>query len=352
MSRPLIVYSIAAVLVLTSAYLARGLFQSADQSEVSGREQQLQPPAAPRKGQGSMAAPRESKSIFKSIWDDDRLREEGRRGMYNRPIAEQLKIEGELNRVLDLYEANEFSELEKSLIELINEAPDVAEYRAMLGDHYHRFNQYPKAEEQIEAMLELDPTNPVALARLAEIKTIVGKRDDAEDLIDSLLEQYPASVDGIMGRITLYEMAGENDLAERFLEDHRRRYADDPGVQTVYALQRAERGNLDEGERLLRNITKDQPGFFPAVSGLAQLNMARGRHEQAAEHSLNAWRNADNTSDRRLAAELHTAALLAQGGAESTERAIEFLELQLQQDPENLTAQAMKFQLIHSLKQN
>jgi tetratricopeptide (TPR) repeat protein len=335
MSQKAWVYILSGVFLLGAAFLLGRGFWSASDSD--GKEKKLSS-RSKADGERSEAQSKEKSSrIFgPSIWQDERLGQEIQRGRFQRPLAEQLKIEGEVNRLADLYEARDEFTLEKELLKLIESSPDVPEYRAMLGYLYYQWDDYDKAQLHWEEMIKMDPENDVVRARLAEAQAVLGDTASSIQNLQTILERNPGSETALMGMMGVLEMDGD---AYEFLERHYRANPNNSGAATVFALQKAQRGEIEEAEQMWNQVVDNDPEAFSAQHHLAALNLSRGDFPKAEQMALGAYRSAKSRADQDVAASLYSEILLLQNRVDSY---VGFLEERLQENPGDLVLEAQK----------
>lgn len=337
MSQKRFVYALSAVLFLGTLYLAQQIFWPSSEdsaSLVSRKENSRSLPA----GSSVISENSRPQSIFgEGLWENESLSENGNRGRLNRPLAEQLRIEGEVNRIAQLYEARDEYGAEKELLNLIEQDPNVPEYRAMLGYLYYQWDDFEKSRAQWERMLEDDPDNSVIRARLAEVQTLLGDSEAGIQNLERILEDKPGDEAALMGMLATLDIEKGGEAPRAYLRNHFLQNPTEDGAATVYALSEAQAGNPDRAVELLSDVVERNPNHFSANHHLAVIKASLGEFEESEFYAQQAYKAASSRPDQDVAASIYSDLLLRQG---KTESYVEFIEERLKENPGDLVLEA------------
>lgn len=96
-----------------------------------------------------------------------------------------------LDRAISAFRVNDLEVAERLTKELLNDFPDLAAARVLLGTVYGRQNRHSDAIESFETAISLEPQNAEALNNLAVIYRQIGRTDDALEHVNKALAQEP-----------------------------------------------------------------------------------------------------------------------------------------------------------------
>lgn len=345
MSQKSLVYAVSLILLLGSVFLLQQIFWSDASDDSANRASAKRGSTSAKSASSASNTP---KSIFgEGLWEDVDLSQGETRGRLDRPLAEQLRIEGEVNRIAQLYEARDEYGVEKELLKLIEEEPNTPEYRAMLGYLYYQWDDYEKARDQWERMLEEDPDNSVVRARLAETQTLLGDSAAGIQNLETILAKNPGDESGLMGILATLDMEQGAEQARDYLRDHFLRNPSEPGAATVYALAEAQVGNLDRAIELWGDVLQKNPSHFSANHHLAVAKASLGEFEEAERLAQQAYQAARTRPDQDVAASIYSDLLLRQGKPESY---VAFIEKRLEENPGDIVLEAQLIRAREFLK--
>jgi len=244
------------------------------------------------------------------------------------PASEQ-----EVLRIESLFANGQLSEAEEGLLDLIREFPDVLEYRALLGSLYKQQDFYNKAVAQFEVALDLDPSNLVIRSELAETLAIIGDFESASLHFGQVLGQEPGSRDGILGMMTVLEMTDGFEAAQAFIEDHFQRHPEKPGVVALYGRSLLEQGRPDEAFAIVQVLVEEHPRDAASHRVYAEVELARGNLQEAANAALEAYRLYSRQTDKDDAASLYSEIRIRQDRWDLYE---DFVRARLNEKPNDL----------------
>lgn len=124
--------------------------------------------------------------------------------------------------------------------------------------------RYPTALETLDHILERDPANREALRKKRDIHIIMGNWDEAYQT-QKMVVKYTKEKE--------YALTEKKVLA---------------GMEYKFAEELAQKGNFREAEKALREISREDPPFFPAHVSLGDVLQRQGSPEEA----INVWKSA------------------------------------------------------------
>ncbi|TVQ77885.1 MAG: tetratricopeptide repeat protein [Bradymonadales bacterium] len=338
MTQTIKLYLVAAAFGGLGIWLLSLVFLDSD-SDRAGR--QASSPSERARSSASAVGPEgvrtPSSTAQSSIWRDERLFQEQLIGRYQRPLAEQLRIEAEVEKIGDLFVERREYEAMGILRDLVEKHPDVPEYRAMLGYLYYRWDDYPRAREQWEVMVELDPNNEVIRVRLADALMVLGESSAAREHLQFLLSRNPGNEGGVLGMWTLMDFESGPDAALRFVESHYQANRNEAGAASAYGQALLRAGQLDRAEQVLQRSLERNPNHFSSLYQLSSLKAQAGNFSEASRYALQAYRAAQTPADRDAVASLHTESLIQEGRFDEY---VDFLELRVAENPNDIGLQA------------
>jgi tetratricopeptide (TPR) repeat protein len=207
----------------------------------------------------------------------------------------------------------------EDFLETMSLNPAHAEGAAALANCYYELGEYSEALVWVQKARELARAD-LALANLeAEIDIALGRLDDAEKVLDSVLAKEPYNKEALFAASELDIARGRTSDALTRFQNAVKRYSDDrrlllslalvlgstgnqaaaqsyieraiqayPGDWRVYyyaAYLSAEAGNLNAATGEAQTCLKLKPGYSPAISLLAALYYRQGSYAQAVDAS-------------------------------------------------------------------
>jgi tetratricopeptide (TPR) repeat protein len=109
---------------------------------------------------------------------------------------------------------------------------------------------YKRAAEMIEAQLKVNPRNPTLLMMLADCKSQLGEKKEAESLVSAAMKLDPGNGEQMLFAAEIYEFHGKRDLALHWVAE---------AIKHGYALE-----NIEHSAGL-KELRKD-PRFKKTVS--------------------------------------------------------------------------------------
>ncbi|HET7152624.1 MAG TPA: tetratricopeptide repeat protein, partial [Candidatus Kapabacteria bacterium] len=175
---------------------------------------------------------------------------------------------------------------EKIIDEALRRAPNNFIANATKASILMTYHQFQKAETVINSAITQNQYNAYAYGVLCDAQTELGKYDDAVKTCDKMLSirpglsayaraSYQRELHGdVNGAANAMKMA-----AEAGLQGQENREWALYNLANIYLNQ----GKLDTAAFLYRGILQERPNYGFALSGLAQVEAARGNYDSAAE---------------------------------------------------------------------
>jgi len=169
----------------------------------------------------------------------------------------------------------------------------------LAGDFFFlRIREFDHAEEQYQAAIKAFPSDKALYQkRLIELYASIGKNDEANKLIATLLKDNPKDADGVAMRAALMLTTGNRDQVNMAANDLQGLVAKTPSNYMLrYNLARAllAKSELDAARLQLEEAIKLRTDFIAARELLARINLAKGdaaKALQQAEETLKLNRN-------------------------------------------------------------
>ncbi|MBN1394472.1 MAG: tetratricopeptide repeat protein [Pirellulales bacterium] len=243
-------------------------------------------------------------------------------GDYPPPMIDYLKArieysQGHWRKAIDGFEG-----VRGSLVTMAGLVRKIDEY---IGHCYGRLGNREKQEEAIQRILNADPTNPRALAEMANLNYASGQYDHALTRFRQLVDTgraAPASALMLARMLYMQNMrrpphGRDWKPVEDALKAAEKALPDSPEVVIMRANVLLGQDSVEEAEELLRAARdKDpkQPAFWSVLTSLAD---RRGDWEEAEKILREADEALGDTAERRVARARH---LVLRYGKEATER--------------------------------
>nr|WP_319386772.1 tetratricopeptide repeat protein [uncultured Roseibium sp.] len=167
----------------------------------------------------------------------------------------------------------------------LNEAPENARLRTMLGAAYERDGASVLAEEQYSKALALDNNSPEAGLPLVQFLMRHGRSDQAERVLETIRERHPGNtrVLSILAqqKLAKRDWAGAQEIAEVMRQAPN---VEDGAADKIYAAALGGQDRHEESITLLQDSmtgTEGETEFLPDLIGAF---VKAGRHEAAKEH--------------------------------------------------------------------
>lgn len=152
----------------------------------------------------------------------------------------------------------------------------------MLGGLTHfSLDQYEKAKPLLEAVLRQTPTSPVAKL-LARIYLRDKQVDQAVDVLDVYLKAHPNDPQARMLLASSQMSLGRYGRASQLMQDGLKS-GDDPQMRAMLGMSLVEAGKFEAGAAELEATIKKDPGQIQAAISLANLYIASGSGNRAAQ---------------------------------------------------------------------
>ncbi len=277
---------------------------------------------------------------------------------------------------LDIREGNEAAAVER-LDKVIAEhkGTDGGGKAAMERAKIHiRNEEYEAADALLSELLRVDPKNAAALTLRASRYLVVDDNESAIRDLRTALDVAPDDVRVMMMLASAYERDGSRELALERMAQAVQRSEFDPQIVLRYVTALVEAQKVDVAESLLQDAIKRQGDLPPLLLSLAQIKL---RQQQWAAAEQIARRLRDIDPENQAASRIEAAAALGQrkfgesadileglvtagkdgdagtislvrallaGG--DLERAINFLDQRLSDDPEDVTALVLRASIL------
>lgn len=180
-----------------------------------------------------------------------------------------------------------------------------------------RAGDFPGARAHLESALEVDPDHEGSLVELAHVLRLMGRRDEALGVLETLRQKHPdlPRSHGLLAEL----LADDPEAARKDLQRARALYrhalAMEPNIAGPrLGLARVERrlGALDDAEKSYRTVLGTDPQSVPALVGLAATLLDRGRANDAVPLLVQALELGTRAKGRRdVPSEMDTQASFA-----------------------------------------
>lgn len=154
----------------------------------------------------------------------------------------------------------------------------VLEARIMMG-----LGDLPRSELLFSGVLAREPYNLDARLGLAELAVAGGRTDTAERRYLEILELARADRTALLSLYLLYDSLGRPEAAERYLELALRSHANDPRTQYLAALHYTRQNELARAALHVGTALSLEPDYADATLLSAELSLALGRPDDAAD---------------------------------------------------------------------
>jgi tetratricopeptide (TPR) repeat protein len=211
----------------------------------------------------------------------------------------------------DLRELGRLDEAEAVLQELLEHRPQhfdalmaLAQVAHKRNDRTASFNYYQAAESAA------DPTNTGAYLRLASAYRELGRLDEAEAVLQKLLEHRPQHFDALMALAQVARKRNDRTASLSWLQAALA--ADPPTVDAKLRLASAlrELSNFDTAEQVCRQVLSDTPTQSRVITELGLIARDRGKKAEA----LALFRSAAEANSKDVRARLELATELTDRG--------------------------------------
>lgn len=203
----------------------------------------------------------------------------------------------------------------KTYADLTNDA----NAKLVLADFYVRRQNLPQAQETLAALAKTQDGFAPATLRLSALDFVAGRHKEAYEKVEQVLQKDAKDALALMqkGRFLLADgkVADAQNIAVQLVKQD----ANSAAFQFLYGLTLRTTGARDEAVAAFKQVLKQRPDATAALLHLADLSLALGDIQAAAEFAGQAVKNAPTS----LTAHLFLAnALLRQGNLGGVEREV------------------------------
>src|SRR5262249_45661500 len=145
-------------------------------------------------------------------------------------------------------------EAEALLRKVLDAHPQHGDALAGLGRIARRRGDRAGSLAMLEAAAAASPGRPNLKAQLAAELRDLGRRDEAEAHLRSVLETHPKDFDALTGLAQLARDRGDRAVSLSLLQSAATAHAQHAGLHTQMASDLRELGRMDEAEVLLRTV--------------------------------------------------------------------------------------------------
>lgn len=152
-----------------------------------------------------------------------------------------------------------------------------------LGRH-----DFPEARKAAEALLKRVPDDLMAYALLTDAHIELGNYQEAETAAQHMMDLRPGTVPGLTRGAYLRELFGDVEGAIELMRDAFARLPFSEPEERAWILTHVAhlelgRGGVEAAERLVDEALALFPNYHYALSQMAKVRAAQGKHEQAAD---------------------------------------------------------------------
>lgn len=282
-----------------AGYLLIGLFDSEPQQNQRTARQQTDSKSSTLETKAKSS--KETESAFKSRLN----RKTAEPSVWNqgfqfeslnskREPREALEIQQNISELSKLFEFGNNKEFLSKARKLIDENPEVPEYRAILADFHVKAGQFDQAIPVFEGLVEVMPENSFARNALAAIYSMQGSPEKSNSVYREAAEQNPSNMESMMGYITTSAALGKQEEVHQFV---RRHYEADPTNPTL-AIVMADIHASEQQPELRDQALRKAYEANPTNSALNRVFMfeafSAGNHNQVIEYGQVALENDSN----------------------------------------------------------
>ena len=162
---------------------------------------------------------------------------------------------------------------------------DMPETQVQLGIFYTAQNELERAESAYRKALEINPQALPALLNLADLYRLMGRDEDARELLLAAIEVAPEEGAPYHALGLLETRAGNRELALKNLARAAQLEQQGTRHRYVYAIALEDNGDVDGAIKVLRSALRDAPGSAELLSALFHYNRQAGRSAEAKRYA-------------------------------------------------------------------
>ena len=179
--------------------------------------------------------------------------------------------------------------------------PDYLEAQARLGRLYLLLaNDLDKAQKKIDLILSKDVNNAEGLVLKAILLFKEGNKDQALDIVKSVVENAPDNVGAATFLATLYASREEYDKAINILESGLKRHQDNVQLSRLLAAIFVKDKQYKRAEVIYKNFVNSDPRSSAAYSDLAAFYVGIGDKDKAESVLRKSIKSAPDDINRQL----------------------------------------------------
>lgn len=179
---------------------------------------------------------------------------------------------------------NRSQQAETILVNARRAAPANLEVLGLLGEIYLRNQQWPQAQEIIEALRGIDNPQAEQLAQVYQSGVLLGQNriDEGLDYLRAQVEAEGGEDLGPLVQLVRTQiLTGRFDEARAYVDEELAKRPDSVPLQLLSANIHALQGQLQEAEGIYRDLLARQPDIEPAILQLQALLRATERENEA-----------------------------------------------------------------------
>lgn len=191
-------------------------------------------------------------------------------------------------------EKNEPEKAAKLMQDIIRLEPKVLQHRVALAAFYARLNQVDKAEKTLRDAILEDPKDGDRYLLLADLLASRKGRSEAESELLTAIKNNPKIYKIRFGLAKLYEQAGELEKAATMFRDVIEADGKSPDglrARDSLALLLLKQGRMDEPEKLIDEVLKENPQDNDALVMQGKLALIKGKPVDAIASFRSALRD-------------------------------------------------------------
>lgn len=219
-----------------------------------------------------------------------------------------------------------------TLLPLLGTYNNDAEILAMVGESYLKIRDYANAMIYLDRAVNLEPKNPSFKSQQAAGHLALGETASAVSGMEKAvsLSNKPGQAD--MALIMLYLGSHDFDQALKSIDIFEKKLPNNPITHNLRAAAYLGKKDLVSAHKSLEKALAIDPGFFPAATNLAHLDMQDGKPKAARK-----WLEGLLAVNKNNVPAMLAMAELAAAGKQDKEQ-FDWLEKAIKVDPKNIQA--------------